>query len=369
MKRIAIVIDSLSGGGAEKVMLTLAEGLISLGHCVTIFALKAQIDYSINDKIKVVFPLKNYQKRIRGWANGKVLSALLKQSFLEQNGSNKPFDLTLINLYESYRIASLCDLPNSYYLIHNAYRQELLREIKMGPLKYVYMRNILKKLRGKRLIAVSQGVAQECSGSNLFTPLSVTQIYNPFDFEYIQTQALKSTHAPAPEHFILHIGRAAKAKRHDVLFKALSQIDTKYKLVCLSNNIKKLSKLALKWGVQERVVLPGFTQNPYAWMSKAKLVVLSSDFEGLPTVLIEALICSTSVVATNCPHGPNEILEGVLTPFLVPPNDPAALAEKVNQALQINCSNQQLASLPILQKVSLSVVSRQYEQLALRDEG
>lgn len=86
-------------------------------------------------------------------------------------------------------------------------------------------------------------------------------------------------------------------------------------------------------GLQQRVRLPGFDANPDPWLRAADLFVLSSDFEGLPTVLIEALAAGTPVVSTACPHGPDEILEQGRHGVLVPIGDRAALARGIRTAL------------------------------------
>jgi glycosyltransferase involved in cell wall biosynthesis len=79
--------------------------------------------------------------------------------------------------------------------------------------------------------------------------------------------------------------------------------------------------------------MPGFVDNPLAFMGKASLFVLSSRFEGLPTVLIEAMACGTPVVATDCPSGPREILEGGELGGLAPVGDARALASAIGQSL------------------------------------
>jgi glycosyltransferase involved in cell wall biosynthesis len=79
--------------------------------------------------------------------------------------------------------------------------------------------------------------------------------------------------------------------------------------------------------------MPGFQSNPYPWMRNADLFAMSSDSEGLPTVLIESLILGTPVVSTDCPTGPSEILTGALARFLCPRDNASALAHLIDQAL------------------------------------
>ncbi len=353
MKKIAIVIDSLVGGGAERVMLTLASEFLAMGHNVTIFSLKQHVTYQIPEALKLVFPFAEYNVSVRGWFNRKKLAKMLTDAVnkAEQNGR---FDMFLVNLYEAYRIVQACNFARCHYVIHNDFNSELAREAKMGPIKYFYMRKILRGLTGKRLIAVSKGISNALLTTHLFTPKQVSQIYNPTDHNFIQSMAAKPLTEKIPPKFILHVGRAAKAKRHDVLFKALQNVDKEYVLVCLSVSVKKLRKLSLRLNVEDRVVLPGFSDNPYQWMKHAAAVVLSSDFEGLPTVLIEAQVCGTPIVSTDCPFGPREIVgeEGITN--LVPMRDPDALAGAINTVLARQSINMQSPLLPKLDKTSIA---------------
>jgi glycosyltransferase involved in cell wall biosynthesis len=90
-----------------------------------------------------------------------------------------------------------------------------------------------------------------------------------------------------------------------------------------------LERLIEERGLQNFVRLPGFVVNPYAYMARAAVFVLSSIHEGLPNVLMEALACGTPVVSTDCPSGPRQILDGGRYGPLVPVGDPEALAEAI----------------------------------------
>ena len=91
--------------------------------------------------------------------------------------------------------------------------------------------------------------------------------------------------------------------------------------------------LVTELGLQKRVSLPGFTRDPYPWFRSADLFVLSSRWEGFGNVIVEALECGVPVVSTNCPSGPDEILEDGRYGKLVPVQDPVALANAMVQSL------------------------------------
>lgn len=94
-------------------------------------------------------------------------------------------------------------------------------------------------------------------------------------------------------------------------------------------NRKELERIARKLGVEAHVQLPGFVTNPFVYMAHAAVFVLSSTYEGLPGVLIQALACGCPVVSTNCPSGPSEILEGGIYGSLVAVGNATELAQAI----------------------------------------
>jgi len=86
-------------------------------------------------------------------------------------------------------------------------------------------------------------------------------------------------------------------------------------------------------GLQDRVRLPGHTPNPLKYFARAEVFALSSRVEGMPNVLVEAMMCGCTVVATDCPTGPRELLQGGRYGYLVTPRDPVALADGIDAAL------------------------------------
>ena len=120
---------------------------------------------------------------------------------------------------------------------------------------------------------------------------------------------------------------------------------------------RKLEALARELGVDQDVSLPGFASNPFAYMARAAVFVLSSVHEGLPGVLIQALACGCPVVSTNCPGGAAEILEDGRYGRLVPVGDPAAMAQAIISTLDAPPDRE------LLQKrASLFSVDRAVEQ-------
>ncbi|ODN42660.1 hypothetical protein BGC07_06655 [Piscirickettsia litoralis] len=117
-----------------------------------------------------------------------------------------------------------------------------------------------------------------------------------------------------------------------------------------------------QYRLNDQVIIAGFQKNPYPWFKAADLTLLCSDFEALPTVLIESLICGTPVVSTDCPSGPREILTGELNRWLVPPGNPDALANKIEEALSTDIEIDE----QLIQRFSSDIIIPQYLALIER---
>jgi len=362
MKNIVIVIDSLTGGGAERVMISLATELVSQGHNLTILSLSNRCDYAIPDGIKVCYLFDHKASRVdRFWQLNRSVKKL-EHWFEAYQLQSSHFDLILSNLDRSNNLLAQSRIQSVFYIIHSNVDAELQQQKRFGPLAYWYLLRSKRNLSGKNLIAVSKGITEAICQGNKISPKSIRTIYNPIDIKNIQQQSSIIASNIPKEPYIIHVGRLARVKRHDILFAALALVTTDVKLVLLCNKPEKALKLAEQYGVTDRLILPGFQSNPYNWIKRAEALVLSSDYEGLPTVLLEALAVNTKVVSTLCPHGPDEILTGPLSDFLVPRRDPKALAEAIDRVLK---SELKLSEADILSKVSASGIARQYLDLAI----
>lgn len=360
-KNVAIIIDSLGGGGAERVVLNLAKGLLEAGHYPHVFCLESRIDHVTPDGIDVtvLYPDRTLKSITRG-RNAKVSASKLMGAVKGIESKSGRFNLYLSNLDPTNNVVSKCDFKNVYYVLHSAMKHELDRAKKLGPIKYWKKLKAKKVMSGKDLVAVSQGVCEEANSIAAIKPNTVTTIYNPIDSKQILKQAEEVNSLIPTEPYIVHVGRVVKAKRHDVLLKALAMVPD-VKLVLLCKDIEKIRVLAEKYGVIDRVVTPGFTNNPYNWIKHAELMVLSSDYEGLSMVLLESAVCGTAMVSTDCNYGPNEILTGELKKYLSPCGDFKALAKNIELALK---EKPNVNDLPILNEVTLDKAVEQYIALA-----
>ncbi|WP_299489734.1 glycosyltransferase [uncultured Shewanella sp.] len=357
MKKIAIFCPNLLANGTVKVALTQAEVIQASGHEVHLFIFNRGGDFIPPNNVIIHYVFDDEKLSL------KKQQDKLQQVVREQEKLTGKFSLFLSNSTDCDIIVSGCDFDPCYYFCHCALKQELLMELKRGPVHFLRRWKKAKALIGKNIITVSNGITQELKNTTWLKPQSVQTIYNPFNIEAILEKSQLEIADIPTEPYIIHIGRITRQKRLDILFQALKLMPSAPKLVLLTNRPKRALKLAKKYGVAERIITPGFQANPYAWIARAQMMLLSSDFEGFGMVLVEALICNTPVVSTDCPHGPNEILTGDLSQYLVPTRNPALLAEKALSCLQVLPTVNQA---DILKKVQGDYIAKQY--LALCNE-
>ena len=191
-------------------------------------------------------------------------------------------------------------------------------------------------------VGVSRGVASELAEA-VGVPVSrVHTIYNPVVSEALMCDVDQPAGHPWLDNpgprVILAAGRLSRQKDFPTLLAAFARVCGRCpaRLIVLGKGRLRPDLLAHseQLGISEHVDFPGFVQNPYAFMAKASLFVLSSRHEGLPTVLIEAMACGCPVVSTDCPFGPDEILEGGRWGELVPVGDEKALSEAMLRTLE-----------------------------------
>lgn len=359
MRKFAFVIPSLTGGGAERSTLILSRALNDLGHRSHVVSLYGHAAYDLSDEPHVHFlPRRDASGKVSRRQRARRLERLVQR--LEAD-DGKRFDRIVAVHLGAHRVVVRCGFGRVLYSVRNSSDGWLARERKLGLLPYLKERRKLRVLHGKDLLAVSQGLRRELEASRFVRPRSVTTLYNPVDVETTRRLAKKEVAQVPNGRFVLHVGRWAIQKRHDVLFTAMRHVPRDCKLVLLVRRTPRLENMIREAGLEGRVVLPGFQQNPYAWMRRAELTVLSSDFEGFPRTLIESIACGTPVVATDCPHGPNEILTGDLARWLVPTGDPDALGKKIVEALATPID---LSKTDILDRVDSKRVARRFLEIA-----
>ena len=372
MINFGFIIDSLNGGGAERVVLNLANKLVDQGHVVHIFILKNEIDYNF-DKDKLSLHIISNSGKVHSikFFNKRRLAKLLLKKIKEQNIS---FDLFVSNLEASDEVSKIAKLNNLYHCINGVISEFIENKykntsgIKHFRRKFKYYLKTKSQYDNTKLIASSQGVADDLIRFGI-KPKSLTVIHNGFNFDEIRNNASKE--AIEEDDYIICVGRFAEGKCHELLIEAYKKSKIKEKLIFLGTtdkpsdekNLLKIKKMINDLRLNSKITFKGFVPNPYPWIKKAKALILSSKHEALPTVLIESLILQTQTVSTNCPVGPSEILVDNLSRFLSPVGDADALASNIKHAIE----NPLVITDKHIEKFNVDVIAKKYVQLAIQN--
>jgi len=204
-----------------------------------------------------------------------------------------------------------------------------------SPRRGLIRSRVRKIYSSQPVVSVSEGIRQDFIDQFEIPGHLIQTIYNPLDIRKIRELATEQVNdIPARPYFVA-AGKATRVKRFDILIRAfaLSNVDADLVILGEGSLTREYRKLAENLGVSERVHFPGYRVNPYPYFKRALALVVSSDYEGLGMGIIEALACGTSVVSTDCPSGPGEILQDALAEFLVPVGDAKALAEAMEKVV------------------------------------
>lgn len=192
-----------------------------------------------------------------------------------------------------------------------------------------------------RVVTISKAMQKECE--TLFPELTdkLVVIYNAQEknrIEHFAHEEVSDERINAP--YLVVVERLTEQQKDiSTIIRAFKTLREKYHrteklyIIGKGNSEKDLKLLADEIGIADEVEFLGFQNNPYPWINRAKLLVHSAKFEGLPTILIEGLMLDKLIVATDCPTGPREILNDGKAGLLVPVGDPEAMADAINQLL------------------------------------
>lgn len=322
---LSFFIPSLDGGGAERVVVNLANSLAARGHCTDILLFHRRGEYL--DQVAPAVDVFDLQASgpIGRWGS---LAACIRYC-----RGRKPRVL-VVSGHSAYLVACMARLFCAFKLVvvvHNT----VSRESGFSRLvaKYLYR-------FASRVVAVSQGVCSDIREYAKVPQAKLTTIYNPVDVDTIVRMASEQPEHPwftdGGKPPLVSVGSLSKQKNHALLIRALRKARERVpdlRLIILGEGRERehLEKLVTEAALEEAVSLPGFKANPFAFMQRGHRFVLASRHEGFGLVLVEALASGAKVIATDCPSGPSEILKEGRLGLLVPNNDEKALMESLLQ--------------------------------------
>jgi glycosyltransferase involved in cell wall biosynthesis len=330
---IALFAPSLVGGGAERVLINLAEGLVARGLPVDIVLSEAKGTYleQVPPGARVVDlrsgrvrwslrPLANYLRTVRPRA---IVSSMdhTNLAALFARGLSRSPTRVVVTVHNTFSAVFRTSPPWT----RQAWTLLLRRFYPWAD----------------AVVTVSCGVADDLARATGLRRERIEVVYNPVItpglLEAARGAADHPWLAPGEPPVVLGVGRLTRQKDFETLIQAFALVRRKRpaRLIILGEgeDRARLTALAQDLGVNQDVALPGFVPNALAFMAHSAVFVLSSAWEGLPTVLIEALAAGTRVVSTDCESGPREILEDGRLGALVPVGDIEALATAIGSVL------------------------------------
>lgn len=334
--RLALFIPSLRGGGAERVILNLARGFAQRGMQVDLVLAKAEGRYLSHIPPSV---------RVVDLDAPRVLSSLpgLVRYFRQERPTILLSAMDHANVV-ALSAKGLSAVPVRVVVsVHNTLSQVAAHATSLRT-KLLPRCVQLFYPWAQAVVAVSHGVAEDLVRLSALPPSKIHVIYNPVVTPELVARAQEPlTHpwfAPGEPPVILGVGRLTAQKDFSTLIRAFSLVrkERPARLIILGEGEDRphLEALVNELGLEADVALPGFVDNPYNYMNRARVFVLSSRWEGLPTVLIEALAAGApGIVSTDCPSGPSEILQEGKLGTLVPVGNIQAMATAILRTLSM----------------------------------
>lgn len=331
---IALVAASMRMGGAERMTLNLAAEFARRGHRVDLVLIdrSGPLLDRVPPDVRVVglggVRARQVVGRLRSYLKRERPDALLSVAFQT-------------NILTMIASLGLRRKPRIVLSVRNSYSATLAAGSRATRILFGLATRLLYPLADK-VVGISHGCSDDVRRNAGLSPAQVVTIYNPvLDEDFARRAAepaLPSDKGDGERALIVTVGRLARQKDHATLLRALAMVvrQRPARLVLIGEGELRgeLEALARALGVADHVEFAGLRDNPYPAMREADLFVLSSAWEGFGNVLVEAMAVGTPVVATDCPDGPAEILEGGKWGRLVPPGDADALAGAMLDALR-----------------------------------
>jgi len=299
-RRILFVINSLAGGGAERVMATLLANSQSRLS-------EYDITLAVLDDGPRAFDLPEWLKTVQLDCKGGMLRSLtaLDRAVAELNPDLTVSFLTRANLVSGTVMAKrrqpwiISERTSAPAHLGSRARQLATKAL----MRLVYP-------RATRVIAVSGGVAAKLARSAAVEPANIDVISNPVDVAALKAAARSKDALAFDDPYVIAVGRLVSVKNYRMLIEAFAKSNLPCRLVIAGDGPERdaLREVAAALGIADRLIMPGWLANPYPALAGAAAFALSSNVEGFPNALVEAMALGVPVVATNCRDGPAEIL-------------------------------------------------------------
>lgn len=340
MRQIAFFIPDLQGGGAEKAVVNLLKEMVKRDIRPDLVLVNAAGVYlkDVPEQVRII----NLHKK-------RSLYAIFSLSrYLRRNRPS----VLISHLSHTNTIALLAKKMAGVSVPLVLVEHAILPGGLSFPGKQWFLQSLMKKIypSASRIVAVSENTARNIETRLGLAAGKVQHIYNPVVNEELFEKANLPLSHPWFEKkgipVFLGVGRLEPQKDFTMLLEAFARVrkERPARLIILGEGKlrRELEEHINNLGIEQDVCMPGFAENPFAYMAHCHAFVLSSRWEGLSNVLIEAMACGCPVISTDCPEGPAEVLEAGKYGLLVPVGNCMALAEAMIQSLYSPVSREAL---------------------------
>jgi glycosyltransferase involved in cell wall biosynthesis len=364
--RVSFLLPSLAGGGAARVVLNLAEGLVERGLSVDLVLCRDAGPYREQLPGGVALHVLKRRSRLAArrlaWrASGADWRALARPVLLAlRDAPPLPYLGDLADWLRRERPSALIAGKTHTNLVACWARTLSGAPTRLAVTQHSVLSREISSPKGRRwrwryvapavataypaadsIVAVSDAVADDLTATTGLARDRIITIYNPVSLDAVAQQARESPgHAwlePGQPPVVLGVGRLRPSKDFETLLRAFASLRARrpVRLILLGEGSQRDALLALarELGVSEDVALPGFVDNPFAYMGRAGVLALTSRYEALGNVLIEAFAAGCPVVGPRCPGGPRELLDEGRYGALVEPGDSAGFANALETTL------------------------------------
>lgn len=307
-KNIAILIPKLTGGGAEKVAANLSLALSKKYSCHLIVYNNNLITYEYSGKL---ISLNDERKND---FLGKIFALIKRVKAVKKIKKTYRIETT-VSLTENPNFVNIFSKTKDKVIISVRIYKSLSSNHLYGKLNKLFMKVLYNK--ADCVVAVSELIKEDLIKHFHVRRDKIKVIYNFYDIDRIIELGLEPIEDEYVDFFkgtiITNMGRLEHQKGQAHLIKAFSKVkqylpDAKLLIIGQGAMEKQLKRLSELLGIADDVKFIGYTKNPYKYIKRSKLFVLTSLYEGFPNALCEAMACGVPVISTDCKSGPREIL-------------------------------------------------------------
>lgn len=359
MKRLTLVIPSLTSGGAERVMTTLANAWADRGSDVTLITFdnsSAPPFYPMNPRVK----LQRLGISGNSWTKAAAIRNTISRVWKLRRAIQKSTPDLVLSFLDTTNVTTILALLGTGIPVvveeHTDPAQKNLGQ------RWVRLRNVIYP-RADRVVVLSEQSRSYFSDS---IKQKTSIIPNPIVVE----PATEPFRGSTQRRTLIALGRLGPEKGFDLLVDAFSRLAAEYPawdLVIWGDGALRddLTTRVSTLGLSDRIALPGLTQQPHEELRKADIFVMSSRREGFPMALGEAMACGLAVISTDCPSGPRQIIRDGIDGILVEPENPAALATAMRNLMSDESLRQTFAARApeVLDRFGLERVLVMWEEL------